>query len=98
MTLTISPTAESTSTIGPIESRLDGSNQLIIRIGQEAWSRVRSDLNWEDWIAIGRAHVIGRTEAMHEAHVNEPAGHQYKEAFSEWLERFGFDSLDKSDR
>jgi hypothetical protein len=85
----------------PTTSRLDGpteSTVRIVRLGQEAWARVRSDLNWQDWIAIGRAHVIGRTEAMHEANVNKPEGHRYKEAFSEWLERFGFENLDKGDR
>jgi hypothetical protein len=91
--------AEPSPSSSVMTSRLDGpTDSQIIRLGQEAWNRVHSDLNWEDWIAIGRAHVIGRTEAMREAYVNEPAGHQYKEAFSAWLERFGFASLDKGDR
>jgi hypothetical protein len=103
MTIDLSATTDTTNVIEPssITSRLDSpgdSTDQIIRLGQEAWARVRSDLNWQDWLAIGRAHVIGRARAEREAHVNEPKGQRYKEAFSEWMERFGFENLDSGDR
>jgi hypothetical protein len=35
-----------------------------IRHGQEAWGRLRIGSTWSDWVAVGVAHVIGRTTAM----------------------------------
>jgi hypothetical protein len=35
---------------------------------------------------------------MHEAHVNEPVGHNYNAAFGTWLRRYGFETIDKGDR
>ena len=64
--------------------RLDQSNlptdETILR-GQNAWARVRDDHAREDWIHVGAALVIGRTEAMCDAHVNEPVGHNYNTVF-----------------
>jgi hypothetical protein len=75
----------------------DSIHETIHR-GQEAWIRLRSDNTWADWVAVGKAHVIGHTEAMREAGVNKPNGHRFDKAFSAWRKRFGFDSLDKGDR
>jgi len=76
----------------------DSISATILR-AQEAWKRlVRSNNGFEDWIAVGKAHVLGRQEAMRLAHVNEPHGHQYKKAFGAWLQRYGFQNMDKGDR
>jgi hypothetical protein len=76
----------------------DSADETIQR-GQEAWKRlVRTHNGWDDWVAVGKAHEIGRTDAMRQAHVNEPHGHRYKEAFGAWLKRHGFQNMDKSDR
>jgi hypothetical protein len=80
---------------------LDGPTDSIddaIHRGQQAWMRLRADNHWTDWLDVGRAHVIGRQEAMRLAHVNEPSGHRYKEHFGAWLKKVGFADLDKSDR
>jgi hypothetical protein len=69
-----------------------------IRRGQEAWSRLRAGLTWSDWVAVGLAHVIGRTTAMRDGHVNKPNGRSYNAAFSAWQKKFGFEGLDKGDR
>jgi hypothetical protein len=69
-----------------------------IRRGQEAWCRLRAGLTWADWVAVGMAHVIGRTTAMRDGHINKPKGRSYNAAFSAWQKKFGFESLDKGDR
>jgi hypothetical protein len=81
--------------------RLDQSNlsaDETVRCGQHAWTRVRSDHTWEDWLRVGAALAIGRTEAMREANVNQPAGRNYNDAFGTWLQKFGFETVDKGDR
>jgi len=86
---------------GDVESRLDSPTNFtedIIRAGQEAWQRLRSHATWQDWKQVGKAHVAGRGTAMREAHVNEPSGHRYKEAFGSWQKQCGFEALDKGDR
>jgi hypothetical protein len=70
----------------------------IVRIGQDAWSRLKQSRTLADWIAVGRAHVIGRTEAMRNAHTNAPLGRAYNVEFGRWIKHFGFDTLDKGDR
>jgi hypothetical protein len=81
--------------------RLDQSNlstDETVRRGQHGWARVRGNHTWEDWLHVGAALVIGRTEAMREAHVNKPIGHNYNSAFGTWLHRYGFETIDKGDR
>jgi hypothetical protein len=83
------------------ESRLDCPTDSVddaVHRGQQAWVRLKNDDAFSDWVDVGRAHIIGRQEAMRLAHVNEPTGHRYKESFGTWLKKFGFADLDKSDR
>ena len=49
-----------------------------IRRGQEAWRRLRAGSTWADWVAVGMAHVIGRSTAMRDGHINKPKGRSYK--------------------
>jgi len=73
--------------------------ELQVRLGQDAWGHVRSDHTWKDWVLIGKALLcIGRTDAMREAHTNAPIGKNYNSAFSAWLKRRGFDTIDQGDR
>jgi hypothetical protein len=69
-----------------------------IRKGQEAWQRLQHNQTYQDWCAVGRAHVIGRTAAMQDAGCNTPQGHRYKTAFTAWQHKQGFENLDKGDR
>jgi hypothetical protein len=69
-----------------------------VRQGQEAWQRLRSHSTWEDWKKVGAAHVIGRTEAMRDGHVNKPKGRSYNAAINAWLKKFGLYDLDSGDR
>jgi hypothetical protein len=68
-----------------------------VQDGQQAWVRLRNNSTWKDWKAVGAAHVVGRTEAMRDAHTNKPEGRGYCAAFSAWARKYGFD-LDKGDR
>jgi hypothetical protein len=69
-----------------------------VRKGQEAWQRLQNNSTWQDWKAVGAAHVIGRTTAMRDGHVNKPKGRSYNAAFTAWQKRFGFQDLDSGDR
>ena len=73
-------------------------DEAVVRAGQEAWCRLRSNATWDDWKQVGNAHVIGRHKAMIEAGVNQPTGRRYNEAFGTWQREFGFENLDKGDR
>src|SRR6185503_19355947 len=54
-------------------------DEAVVRAGQEAWYRLRSNATWDDWRQVGKAHVIGRHKAMIEAGVNQPIGRLYNE-------------------
>jgi hypothetical protein len=69
-----------------------------VRKGQEAWQRLQNNSTWQDWRAVGAAHVIGRTTAMRDGHVNKPKGRSYNAAFTAWQKKFGFQDLDSGDR
>jgi hypothetical protein len=72
--------------------------QSTIVDGQEAWHRLGRDHSWENWRHVGAALLIGRSGAMRQAGVNRPVGRRYNVAFAAWLNKFGFENLDKADR
>lgn len=65
----------------------------VVRLGVEAAGRLTAGHHYADWIAVGRALAVGRTEAMREAHTNKPEGRLYAAAFARWLTRTGLDKL-----
>lgn len=72
--------------------------EIAVRNGREAWNRIKRGQTWADWVAAGRALVIGRDEAMRAAHTNEAKGRRYNEAFSQWLAHHEFADMDGADR
>ena len=70
----------------------------VCRQGKEAWERLATDQSWTDWIAVGEALLIGRTQAMAEAETNVPAGKGYNQAFSRWLKKYELHKMDSGDR
>jgi hypothetical protein len=93
--------SDNQSTANSQTVRLDRSNQCVqeaVRRGQHAWARFRGDHTWGDWLLVGAALGILRTEAMRKARVNEPVGRIYNEAFGALLDKFGFENIDKGDR
>jgi hypothetical protein len=79
-------------------SRTTDPDQTTLRRGQEAWHRLKKGSTFEDWTQVGAAHVLGRTAAMREAHVNKPEGRNYNAAFGRWQKQCGFEDLDKAAR
>jgi hypothetical protein len=57
----------------------------IITAADEAADRLISGQSWQDWVAVGRAFQIGRTQAMAAAGTNRPEGRHYAAAISRWL-------------
>jgi hypothetical protein len=70
----------------------------IVKGAQAAWLRLKQNQTWQDWLLIGEAHLIGRTEAMRKAGTNQPTGRSYNAAFSRGLKATNFDGIDKGDR
>jgi hypothetical protein len=69
-----------------------------VEIGRQAWKRIKEDSAYNDWMAVGEALDIGRTECMRLAYPNEPRGRAYNETFSKWLTGNGFADIDKGTR
>lgn len=66
-----------------------------VSAGRAAWSRLRSRerTTWDDWLAVARALVIGREQALRLANRNTPHGKLYTAAMRHWLGQHGFDGL-----
>src|SRR6516165_2649552 len=72
--------------------------ERVCRQGTLAWQRLKKDKNWNDWIKVGEAHMVGRDWAQRIAGTNRPQGKAYNMAFGEWLQKYKFDDMDKGDR
>lgn len=70
----------------------------VSRLGSEAWKRLKKTKDYNDWLKVGEALQCGREWAMRQAQANKPEGKAYNMAFSEWLQRYKLDDLDKGDR
>jgi hypothetical protein len=70
----------------------------ICRLGAEAWKRLKKNKNWDDWLKVGEAMLVGREWSMTQAGTNRPSGKGYNVVFGEWLKKYKLDDLDKSIR
>jgi hypothetical protein len=77
------------------ESRLENPTETIQQ-GQQAWARLSANNTWADWAAVGRALLIGRAAAAHEAGTDK--GRKFDLAFAAWRQGHGFGQLDKGDQ
>jgi hypothetical protein len=68
------------------------------RLGSEAWKRLKKTKDYHDWIKVGEALLVGREWAMNQAETNKPEGKGYNLCFSEYLQRYKLDDMDKGDR
>ena len=91
-------TVEATPVADDELTRSTHPEEAVLHRGLEAWNRLRTNSTWEDWKAVGKAHVIGQAKAMSDAHINNPKGRSYNAAFSAWARKFGFEGLDKGVR
>lgn len=65
---------------------------------QAAWSRLRHCASFADWLAVGRALVIGRQHAMLVAKTNRAIGTTYNRAMGAWLAANGLDGISGQER
>lgn len=72
----------------------------IITEGREALQRIRDrdKATFDDWLAVGRALIAGRTECMAKAGVNKPYGPAYQRLTRAFLERHGLADIDSHER
>ncbi|MGB8047537.1 MAG: hypothetical protein WCF53_06500, partial [Pseudolabrys sp.] len=61
-------------------------------------ARIRDDrCGFDDWILIGKALAIGRTEALAFAQTNKPQGSRYNAEMNQWLRAAGLDGVSAPD-
>lgn len=72
----------------------------VIADGRAAWSRLqrRERQSWQDWLAVGNALTLGRTEALAQAGTNSPQGSRYNKAMGDWLRDNGLDGISAAER
>ena len=70
----------------------------VSRLGSEAWKRLKKCKDYNDWVKVGEAILVGREWAMNQSQTNKPEGKAYNMAFGEWLQRYKLDDMDKGDR
>lgn len=72
----------------------------IISDAQQAWQRLsdRSRASWQDWLVVGHAVVIGRSEAMQAANTSRPFGITYTRAIGAWLIQNGLGGIVAQER
>jgi hypothetical protein len=74
--------------------------EAAVNEGRAAWSRIkdREKATWDDWIAVGRALMIGRAACMSIANVNVPGGGRYNYAMQVWLDENGLAEISAPER
>jgi len=76
----------------------EDDRERVSRLGTEAWKRLKKTKDYNDWLKVGEALIVGREWAMNQAQTNKPEGKAYNMAFGEWMERYKIDDMDKGDR
>jgi ribonuclease Z len=62
----------------------------VVTEGRAAWLQLSGERrSWVDWLAVGRALQIGRTEVLKIAGTNRPVGTTYNRAMGTWLRNNG---------
>jgi hypothetical protein len=58
-----------------------------VTAGREAWERLkdRERKSWADWLLVGEALSVGKTEALRAANTNRAVGSRYNRAIGAWL-------------
>lgn len=58
-----------------------------------AWQRISGRKSFDDWLQVGHALAIGRTEALRAAGTNSPVGSKFNKAIGTWLAANGLDGV-----
>jgi hypothetical protein len=70
----------------------------VVKAGVEAWSRLRRNTSYEDWLSVARALAVGREYAMRVAHADKPCGPRYVAAIGTWLRQHHLDGVTPQER
>jgi hypothetical protein len=96
-----SPTAEESTSQSPTLAKAALTYSEAddpVTFGRAAWQRLKTGRDWQDWVAVGKALLVGRDEAMSEAKAKKPSGRKYSALFDVWLQRHDFDDINANDR
>lgn len=76
------------------------SESEVVSQGRAAWARLRAQerLTWDDWIAVGKALLVGRAICMKAAQVNLPKGGRYNHIAARWLADNGLNDISAQER
>jgi hypothetical protein len=77
---------------------LNDQSECIVRRGTAAWARIKKHRNWDDWMLVGEALLVGREFAMRDANTNRPIGKGYSRAFNQFLIDSKLNDMDQADR
>jgi hypothetical protein len=70
----------------------------VCRLGSEAWKRLQTEQDWNSYMALGEAFIVGREEAYELSGIQNINDVRYKKAFGDWMVKYGLDRFDRSDR
>jgi hypothetical protein len=70
----------------------------VVRAGVEAWTRLRRNAGFADWVSVARALAVGRATAMRVAQTDRPVGSKYNAAVGVWLRQHGLDGIGAQER
>ncbi|CCE11732.1 hypothetical protein BRAS3843_770030 [Bradyrhizobium sp. STM 3843] len=73
-------------------------DQDVIAAARAAWKRIRTRPLFSDWMAIGKALVVGKAQCLHQARVNKPYGPVYMRAMRTWLDSAGLGDVETQER
>jgi len=77
---------------------IDRDRDRICRLGTEAWERLQQEQDWNSYMALGEAFLVGRQEAFDQSGSNNPNDPRYKRVFGPWLVKYGLEKFHPSDR
>jgi hypothetical protein len=72
--------------------------QLKLQAGRDAWSRIRRNEAFPDWLIVGEAVEIGQAESMRSAKTNVPRGRRYCAEMAAFLKEHGLHEIDNGAR
>jgi hypothetical protein len=74
-------------------TQLTQSQQDLLAEDRERWQRMSKGAHLDDWLAYGPGFMLRRHIAQRIAHVNQPKGRGYNEAFAALLEKDGLHTM-----
>jgi len=71
----------------------------IVTEGRDAWERIKGTRPlFSDWLAIGRALLVGKAQCLRQAGSNRPYGPVYMKSMRAWLDSAGLGDVETQER